>query len=71
MVCKHFALSLFEVVKLYEVIDESETGLMYMVLEYAAKGQVMTLQGGKTNPIPEEAAWKYFRDLISGIDYCN
>lgn len=64
-----FSLQL--VVKLYEVIDEMETGFMYMVLEYALKGQVMTLQEGKTNPIDEDTSWKYFRDLISGIDYRN
>lgn len=40
-------------------------------MEWAEKGQVMKLMNAdaSANPLPLDKAWKYFRDLISGLEY--
>jgi hypothetical protein len=45
---------------------------LFSVLELAERGQAMKLvDSEKAEPIPLDTAWKYFRDLINGLDYCN
>jgi hypothetical protein len=43
---------------------------LFTVLEWAEKGQAMKMDERETmTPLDEENAWKYFRDLINGLDY--
>lgn len=45
---------------------------VYIVLEYAECGQAMHLEGSNAvQPLLEQKAWKYFRDLVHGIEYCT
>jgi hypothetical protein len=41
------------------------------VLEYVKTGPVMVVEAGKTTaPINPDNVWRYFRDIIKGLDYC-
>ncbi|KAJ3445248.1 map/microtubule affinity-regulating kinase [Anaeramoeba flamelloides] len=58
------------VVNLYEVIDDNETQLLFLVMEFMEGGALMddnTIQ----EPIEEPQARKYFRDIICGLDYLH
>jgi [calcium/calmodulin-dependent protein kinase] kinase len=56
----------------YEVLDDPNENKLVLVMEYMEKGPVMTLEEGKAaQPIPPNLAWRLFRDMIKGLDYCN
>ena len=56
------------IVRLFEVIDDDENDKLFMVLEYVEGGVAM--KGSlKTDPLPEETARHYFRDLVAGLEY--
>ena len=72
------------VIQLFEVIDDPENDKLFLgklwwknkliidlVLEYVKGGQVMTLneQNEPVEPLGIEKSWKYFRDLIHGLNY--
>jgi len=58
------------VVNLVDVIDDPKADQLYLVQEYCEKGAIMEKLEGNT-PLPEATARKYFRDLLSGIDYLH
>ncbi len=57
------------VVKLVEVIQEVDNDEIYIIMEYVENGSLL----GKIRQgnIPKITIWKFFRDLIQGIDYCH
>lgn len=56
------------VLRLYDVW-ETNTNL-YMVLEYAEKGELFNLLVER-GPLPENEAIRFFRQIIIGISYCH
>jgi len=56
------------IVKLYEVIDDDEHERIYMVMEYVDGGSLADHEG---EPYPMDEARKYFRDIISGLEYLH
>jgi len=58
------------VVHLYEVIDDPKFHKVYLVLEYVERGPVMP-DSMVNEPFPQETAWKYFRDVVQGLDYLH
>lgn len=57
------------VVKLIEVLDDPSEDYLCLVFELFEKGTVLEIPTDA--PLSEEEAWKYFRDLTLGIEYCN
>ncbi|XP_018329338.1 calcium/calmodulin-dependent protein kinase kinase 2 [Agrilus planipennis] len=57
------------VVKLVEVLDDPEEDHLYLVFELLEQGQVMEVP--TTQPLSEDQAWTYFRDVIQGIEYLH
>lgn len=63
-------------VQLREVIDDSEKGTMYMIMDFMDLGNIgsnshkakINCRGEK---LPEEKLRKYFRDCLQGLDYRN
>lgn len=55
------------VVKLIEVLDDPTQDYLCLVFELVEKGCVIDIP--TDSPLSEEAAWKYFRDLILGIEF--
>lgn len=55
------------VVKLVEVLDDPVEDHLYLVFELLERGQVLEVP--TDNPLTEEQAWGYFRDVIQGIEY--
>ena len=55
---------------LYEVIDDPKVQKIYLVLEYVERGPVMP-DSMVNDPFPQDTAWKYFRDVIQGLDYLH
>ena len=62
-----------------EVIDDEDSGTLYLVLDYVEKGQVMHFdnethvynKGEGVGPLDEQKAKKYFRDLVHGMEYLH
>mmetsp|Transcript_1295 Transcript_1295/g.4433 ORF Transcript_1295/g.4433 Transcript_1295/m.4433 type:complete len:714 (-) Transcript_1295:1555-3696(-) len=61
------------VVKLYEVIDDSSCDKLYMIFEYVERGAVLTLPSSDQtcDAFPEDVAKQYFRDLLMGLQYLH
>ncbi|XP_022103834.1 calcium/calmodulin-dependent protein kinase kinase 1-like isoform X2 [Acanthaster planci] len=57
------------IVKLVEVLNDPAEDNLYMVFELVEKGAVMEVP--TNNPLSEELAWTYFRDIILGIEYLH
>ena len=57
------------VVKLYETIDDENIDKIYLVMEYAEKGEAYDINSG--SPLNEITSKKYFINLILGIEYCH
>ena len=57
------------VVKLVEVLDDPNDNFLYMVFEYVEKRSLLDLP--TENPLDEQTAWKYFRDTLKGLEYCE
>ena len=59
------------VVKLIEVLDDLNEDHFCLVFEYVEKGLLIDVPTDE--PLSEELAWGYFRDLVKGVEYlhCN
>ncbi len=55
--------------KLVEVLDDPNDNYLYMVFEYVEKRSLMDLP--TESPHDEHTAWKYFRDTLKGLEYCE
>jgi len=58
------------IIKLYEVIDDSNEEKVFLILEYAEGGVVMAGQL-ETEPLPEDKARQYIRDVVNGLEYLH
>ncbi|KAH7432985.1 hypothetical protein KP509_07G049400 [Ceratopteris richardii] len=58
------------IVKLIEVIDDSDCDRLYMILEYV-KGGCILKGPDSTGGIPEATARKYLRDIVTGLRYLH
>ncbi|KKF92716.1 Calcium/calmodulin-dependent protein kinase kinase 1 [Ceratocystis platani] len=59
-------------VQLIEVLDDPEEDSLYMVLEMCQRGVVQSFgENKRAEPLDEEKARHYFRDLILGIEYLH
>ena len=58
------------VVKLFEVIDDPEENKLYLIMEYLPGGCVQD-GGASVNRLPVTTTWKYFRDMLCGMDYLH
>ncbi|KAF6041080.1 hypothetical protein EB796_000621 [Bugula neritina] len=57
------------VVKLVEVLDDPEQDSLYMAFELVEHGEVLVVP--TDDPLPEELAWKYYRDVVHGLEYLH
>uniref|UniRef100_A0A915IHK1 Protein kinase domain-containing protein n=1 Tax=Romanomermis culicivorax TaxID=13658 RepID=A0A915IHK1_ROMCU len=57
------------VVKLVEVLDDSNDNYLYMVFEFVERGCVLEIPTNE--PLPENLAWSYFRDTVMGLEYLH
>ncbi|ELU01796.1 hypothetical protein CAPTEDRAFT_120696 [Capitella teleta] len=57
------------VVKLVEILDDPDEDNLYLVFELVDRGAVMEVP--TENPVQEETAWNYFRDIVLGIEYLH
>eukprot|EP00826_Nyctotherus_ovalis_P035673 TRINITY_DN3081_c0_g1_i15.p2 TRINITY_DN3081_c0_g1~~TRINITY_DN3081_c0_g1_i15.p2 ORF type:complete len:207 (-),score=62.21 TRINITY_DN3081_c0_g1_i15:352-972(-) len=58
------------IVQLYEVIDDPDYDKLFIIMEYISGGSLSSLMKG-VEPMPLEKCWKYFRDLVYGLEYCH
>jgi len=58
------------VVKLFEIIDDPNEDRLFMVIEYLEGGTVMSGEL-ESEPLPEMKAQKYFRDVVTGLEYVH
>lgn len=58
------------IVQLFEIIDDPAYDKLFMIMEFIPGGTIdgMIKQDKK---VPIERSWKYFRELISGLEYCH
>jgi len=58
------------IVKLHDVIEEQKTGTFYLILELASGGELFDyiVARGK---LKEKEARKFFRQVLSGVEYCH
>lgn len=56
------------VLRLYDVWETNKN--LYMILEYAEKGELFNLLVER-GPLPENEAIRFFRQIIIGISYCH
>lgn len=56
------------VLRLYDVWETNSN--LYMVLEYAEKGELFNLLVER-GPLPENEAIRFFRQIVIGISYCH
>lgn len=64
------------IVSLIEVLDDPDSDSLYMILEYCAKGAIMSSDPCDVltctqSPYTEEQCRLYFRDMILGIEYLH
>ncbi|GLV38399.1 uncharacterized protein CBL_13050 [Carabus blaptoides fortunei] len=57
------------VVKLVEVLDDPVEDHLYLVFELLERGQVLEVP--TEQPLSEDEAWTYFRDVVLGIEYLH
>lgn len=58
--------------RLYEIIDDPKHDKLYLVTEYVKNGTVLQkIQGTAAAKLTEDQIRKYFRQLISAIEYCH
>ncbi|KAL1501044.1 hypothetical protein ABEB36_006446 [Hypothenemus hampei] len=57
------------VVKLVEVLDDPDEDHLYLVFELLDQGQVLEVPTDQ--PLSEDKAWTYFRDVVLGIEYLH
>eukprot|EP01111_Echinosteliopsis_oligospora_P000632 TRINITY_DN1070_c0_g1_i1.p1 TRINITY_DN1070_c0_g1~~TRINITY_DN1070_c0_g1_i1.p1 ORF type:complete len:749 (+),score=253.74 TRINITY_DN1070_c0_g1_i1:425-2671(+) len=58
------------IVRLFEVIEDEPTGRIYLVLELVAGGELFDYIVARGR-IKEKEARKFFRQMISGVEYCH
>ena len=58
------------IVKLYEIIDDPNYDEIFIIMEHISGGSLQSIMRGST-PISLEKSWKYFRDLLYGLEYCH
>ena len=58
------------IVKLYEIIDDPGYGKLFIIMEFISGGSLHSSIDEK-KPIAIDLCWKYFRHLISGLEYCH
>lgn len=58
------------VVQLIEVLDDPTHDKLYIIMEYLPNGSLMK-RLSKTKNTNLQLSWKYFRDLLSGLNYCK
>ncbi|KAJ3394194.1 hypothetical protein HDU84_009514 [Entophlyctis sp. JEL0112] len=60
------------IVRLFEVLHDPSEEIIYMVYELVEKGTVIDVSMSKsTDPLSENVARRYFRQLILGIEYLH
>eukprot|EP01022_Parablepharisma_sp_SALTPOND_P004349 TRINITY_DN120140_c0_g1_i1.p4 TRINITY_DN120140_c0_g1~~TRINITY_DN120140_c0_g1_i1.p4 ORF type:complete len:274 (-),score=36.42 TRINITY_DN120140_c0_g1_i1:1856-2677(-) len=57
-------------VQLYEIIDDPNSNKLYLVMQFISGGTLADCVK-KNGKIPLEKCWKYFRNLIQGLEYCH
>lgn len=57
------------VVKLVEVLDHPDKDNLYLVFELVHRGEILVIP--TNNPLQEETARRYFRDVVLGVEYCK
>lgn len=57
------------IVKLYEVINDSDYDKLFLIMEYIPGGSLHSLVRDKG--LGEEKCWEYFRDVLRGLEYCH
>lgn len=57
------------VVKLIEVLDDPYQDYLCLVFEFMERGAVIDIPCD--NPLTELEAWRYFRDLVIGVEYLH
>jgi [calcium/calmodulin-dependent protein kinase] kinase len=58
------------IVQAYEIINDPGYSKAHIVMEYISEGSLYSLiKKGKVLPL--DMCWKYFRDLLEGIEYCH
>eukprot|EP00826_Nyctotherus_ovalis_P035674 TRINITY_DN3081_c0_g1_i16.p2 TRINITY_DN3081_c0_g1~~TRINITY_DN3081_c0_g1_i16.p2 ORF type:complete len:222 (+),score=60.46 TRINITY_DN3081_c0_g1_i16:1098-1763(+) len=58
------------IVRLYEIIDDPDYTDLFIIMEYISGGSLHSMIR-ETGALPLEKTWKYFRDLIYGLEYCH
>ena len=59
------------IVRLYEVMDDPTTDNLYLIQEYMSGGPIMSGDLNQLKALPLELCWKYFRDILQGLDYLH
>lgn len=57
-------------VQLYEIIDDPAFEKLFIIMEFIQGGTIAGLIK-KDGKIPVGKCWKYFRELICGLEYCH
>ncbi|KAM0736239.1 Calcium/calmodulin-dependent protein kinase kinase 2 [Formica fusca] len=57
------------VVKLVEVLDHPDKDNLYLVFELVHRGEILVIP--TENPLTEETARRYFRDVVMGVEYLH
>ncbi len=57
------------IVLLYEIIDDPKSNKLYLVMQFVGGGTLM--KRIKAGRIPLDKCWKYFRELMAGLEYCH
>jgi len=60
----------FFVIKLYEILDDTNEDKLFLIEEYAEGGSTMKGEM-EVQPLSEEKARKYFHDIVCGLDYLH
>jgi len=58
------------IVQVFEIINDPEYSKAHIVMEYVSEGSLYNLIK-KDKALPLEKCWKYFRNLVEGIEYCH
>ncbi len=67
----HSRLEHPNIVKFHDILQDHETGNVYIVMEYVEGRTLARMIGKETGPIPFEKAWPIFRQLLEGIGYAH
>ena len=58
------------VVRLFEIIDDPNSKKLFLIMEYVPGGTVLDRIKDR-GPIPLPLCWKYFRELVAGLEFCH